>query len=199
MKDGRFLFILLFCLLIQSPGAASFLEQAVLREDRSVTFQRIFITHYLEKARKKYSRFLQESNEKDFQAHLQISTFGRALYQYLSDAESSHPAQKGQLKWVQKNYASLANQEFSRMKERISSYYDSGSFDHRIYAVTLRFAMQYQALVTRLAKKEISAQNFRFQEGRLLEGIGSLELDSSTHDVIRDLLFIEFQLKGKGT
>ncbi|MBT3786124.1 hypothetical protein HOF92_14210 [bacterium] len=195
MKHVRLLrFIALAFLLGSSIQAEGFLQKAAMREARSKNFQRIFVLFYLEKSRRIYTEFVTKSSVKDFKNHLELSYFGNALLQFLSSSMHVSPSRFENTAWVRKNYLWLLNREFERMRKSLSGYFDSTSYEPRIYAITLRFAQEYRRLAGRLALGEISRESFRFQEGRLLEGVGSLDLNRHTSEAMRDLLFIEFQL-----
>ena len=187
--------IISFFIVYGSSQAFGFLDQALVRKSRSPQFQRIFVNYYLAKAQESYEEFVSSLSEKEFREHLELSTFGRLLYTYLANTQLGIKHDSA-LENLQGYFKSLTRLEFARMKNRISFYYDSGSFDERIYAVTLQYASRYQVLMSNLVQKNMSVEDFRFEESRLLEGIQSLDLDPSTQEIIQDLLFIEFQLKG---
>lgn len=188
--------IVFLSVFYSSSGATSFLEQALERKNRSPLFQKIFINHYLKKAQVNYQESIEILSENELREHLELSTFGRVLYTYLSSPQTNKDERKIASKTLHGDFHALTRLEFSRMRDRISFYYDSSSFDERIYAVTLRFASRYRALVSNLAANQMSVDDFRFEESRLLEGIYSLELEPSTQEIIQDLLFIEFQVRG---
>jgi hypothetical protein len=186
-------------LLVASCSAESFLHKVSLLADKAPALQRFYVTKTLKQVEAGYVKWLRQSGEGEFIAHLRFSRFGKVLYEHLNQKVPVNAGSFEMVQRIRQEYIQLLRPEFERMKEFTRGYFRNNEVDRKLYDYAAYYVNWYRGLYSDI--KTASAKgvvDFQSGEMEIMKSIRSLPVSNSTKEMIRVLVFLEFQMMEYG-
>lgn len=184
---------LLALILLVPVDARTLMDKMGSLKSASPTVHRVYLHSKLRHVSQKYLAWLQSVSDNEFIAHLRISYFGSMLV-----GELSHRSEEPTVSAIRDTYYDLVSAQFEKMRETITAYSQSTTYNAAIYEQVRPYIEAYKTEFSHMTEGRIPLEEFQRREQEITRQLMLSELNPLAREMLQILVFLEFQVMEYG-